>query len=143
MKKLYTICLLIATVFSVNALAQNAPLNKQQTLDYIEKLFKESFIYGESLVKVVSVTLDNKILQVNLSDGAKSRNELLLNQLLMIKKSNMAANRYHIGYYFEGKADVNVLYHISAESDANRLKKAIEHLIEILKTEKSTDPFGE
>ena len=141
MKKIVLFFIILLGTLSISQ-AQNAPLNKQQTLEYIEKLFKESFIYGEPSIKVISVTLDNKILEVNLSEGTKTRKEFLPNQLLMIKNSTIS-NSYHIGYYAEGKEDVNLLYHISTESDAKRLKKALEHLIEILKTEKSADPFGE
>lgn len=119
--------------------AQNAPLNKQQTLEYIEKVFKETYKVDETSTKPERVILDNKILQVNLSSGKKSRVELLSNQPLLIKK-DPSFDRYHIGY---NNVNQYILYCISTESDAKRLKKALEHLIEILKTEKNTDPFGE
>lgn len=35
----------------------------------------------------------------------------------------------------------NIFFCIELESDANRLKKALEHLIQLVKAEKSTDPF--
>jgi hypothetical protein len=141
MKKSILLCIIFFGM-QFQSQAQNEPLNKKQTIDYIEKLYKESYSYNDTSITVVSVTLDNKILQVNLSEGTKTRRELIPNQSLMIKKS-ITEGHYHIGYYAEGKDDVNVLFHISTESDAKRLLKALEHLIEILKTEKNTDPFGE
>ena len=143
MKKLITICLLLATAFIVNVQAQNAPLNKQQTLEYIEKLYKETFEYNpDKNFTVFNVTLDGKILQVIYSNGLKSRIELFSNQTLTITKDDPKYG-YDIIYNPPIKNNKNILTHISLESDAKRLKKALEHLIEILKTEKSTDPFGE
>lgn len=138
MKKLILfITILLCTLNGIQA--QNAPLNKQQTLEYIEKVFKECYKVDETSTKPERVILDNKILQVNLSSGKKSRVELLSNQPLLIKK-DPTFDRYHIGY---NNVNQYILYCISTEYDANRLKKALEHLIEILKTEKNTDPFGE
>lgn len=138
MKKLILSCIILLLTLN-NTQAQNAPLNKQQTLEYIEKVFKETYKFDETLTKPESVILDNKILQVNLSSGKKSRVELLPNQQLLIKK-DPSFDCYHIGY---NNVNQYILYYISTESDAKRLKKALEHLIEILKTEKNTDPFGE
>jgi hypothetical protein len=138
MKKLILSCIILLCTLN-NIKAQNAPLNKQQTLEYIEKVFKECYKVDETSTKPERVVLDNKILQVNLSSGKKSRVELLSNQPLLIKK-DPTFDRYHIGY---NNVNQYILYCISTESDAKRLKKALEHLIEILKTEKNTDPFGE
>lgn len=87
MKKLITVCLLIATAFSVNAQTQNQPLNKQQTLDYIEKLFKASYKFdADPTVVITSVTLDFKTLQVNLNEGSKVRILLEDNRILEVSK---------------------------------------------------------
>jgi hypothetical protein len=137
MKKLITICLLLATAFSVNAQAQNAPLNKQQTVDYIEKLFKAAFKQGA--FKVNSVTLDGKILHATFSDGNINRTDLSEDNLLVILGPK--SDGYHIK--FSPENEKMIFCCIQLEADAKRLKKALEHLIEILKTEKSTDPFGE
>lgn len=133
MKKLIAIFLLLATTFIVNA--QNTPLNKQQTLDYIEKLYKATYQFQD--IKVLSVTLDDKTLNISLTSGNVFRKDLTRPELLAIK---LVAPGYNVSYSSD---KYEILFAIQNEIDAKKLKKALEHLIEILKTEKSTDPFGE
>jgi len=136
MKKLILFCIiLLCTLSSIQA--QNAPLNKQQTLDYIEKLFKSTYKQGS--FKFNSVTLDGKILNSTFSDGAIYRTDLSKDELLVILGPE--TDGYHIKFSPENEKIIFCC--IQLEADAKRLKKALEHLIEILKTEKSTDPFGE
>lgn len=135
MKKLITICLLLAIPLSVNAQAQNTPLNKQQTLDYIEKLFKATYRYEDD--KVLSVTLDEKTLNISITGGNVFRRDLTRLESLTI---DLVAPGYNVSYPSD---KLEILFAIQIEADAKKLKKALEHLIEILKTEKSKDPFGE
>ena len=140
MKKLILCCGILLCTLN-NTQAQNAPLNTQQTLDYIEKLFKASYRYvGDPTRVVTNVTLDFKTLQVNHNNGRKFRTLLDDDRLLKVSFTNDDKNDgYKIS--FEG-SEHSILYLIQNESDANRLKNALTHLIEILKAEKSTDPFG-
>jgi hypothetical protein len=140
MKKLIPICLLIVIAFSVKAPAQNAPLNKQQTLDYIEKLFRANYESSDNL-KITEFKLDGKILSWK-SNVAGIRTDLSAATSLEIDLLGTPLNpNYQIFYKKENNDKVNVLTWIRVESDAKRLKKALEHLIDIVKTEKSTDPF--
>ena len=128
--------ILLGTLSSLQA--QNAPLNKQQTLEYIEKLYKETYQFNEN--KVLSVTIDGKILVIKFSSDGISRRDLSKADSLFLGKPNSSG---HFDIRFVSEYYAQILCCIQLEADANRLKKALEHLIEILKTEKSTDPFGE
>lgn len=134
MKKLILFCIILLCTLN-NTQAQNAPLNKQQTLDYIEKLFKSSYRFENTQIE--SLSLDHKTLVIKFNDGGESRRNLS-NISLSIKEDD--EKEFFIKSVAENKS---VLFHIQTEEDAKRLKKALEHLIEILKTEKNTDPFGE
>ncbi|MEY3499945.1 MAG: hypothetical protein RL308_1614 [Bacteroidota bacterium] len=122
-----------------NLQAQNAPLNKQQTLDYIEKLYKASRSKDTRYV-IASVTLDFKTLQVNYSTGTVRRAHLEDNRLLEVYY--IGNDEYNVSYEASNESKDIIFSGIQNESDANKLKKALTHLIEILKTEKNTDPFG-
>jgi hypothetical protein len=136
MKKLILFCIILLGTFSCTQ-AQNTPLNKQQTLEYIEKLFKAS--YKQNNFKVTSVVLDRKILNTTFSDDSILRTDLSKNELLVIE----GPDTYGFHIKFSPENEKQIFCCIQLEADAKRLKKALEHLIEILKTEKSTDPFGE
>lgn len=47
-----------------------------------------------------------------------------------------------LGYLIKDE-QVTFFYAIMTEIDANRIKKALSHLIKLVKEEKNTDPFGE
>lgn len=143
MKKL--ILLIILSIGTQSLQAQNAQLSKQQTLDYIEKLFKASYKYdADAQVVIINVILDGKTLQVNISSGIKERKLLDGNRNLEVSSQNfIGENKYMISYNSSKEPKDILLWNIQTEEDAKRLKKALEHLIEILKTEKNTDPFGE
>jgi hypothetical protein len=137
MKKLILFCIIFFGM-QIHLQAQNAPLNKQQTLDYIENLFKVAYYYKD--FKVNDILLDGKILTISFSEGSNVRKDLSKSEPL---KVGFASN--NVGYCVHNSSSVNdqILWGIQTETDAKKLKKALEHLIEILKTEKSTDPFGE
>lgn len=134
MKKLILICTILLCTLSITQ-AQNTPLNKQQTLDYIEKLYKATYLYQD--FKVLSVTLDDKTLNISITSGNVFRKDLTRPESLAIA---LVAPGYNVSYPSD---KYEILFAIQNEIDAKKLKKALEHLIEILKTEKSTDPFGE
>jgi SNF2 family DNA or RNA helicase len=143
MKKLILFCIiLLGTLSSLQA--QNAPLNKQQTLEYIEKLFKDSYSWGDYYIKSISLK-GNTLEWYSTNSNEKHRVYISkLNYLIVEKQDRGACNfPYHPYFDISGDKGEYILGGIMLESDANRLKKALEHLIEILKTEKSTDPFGE
>lgn len=87
---------------------------------------------------ILIVTLDDKTLNVSTTTGSVTRKELS-------KPEPLAVNLISSGYcvsYSSNKYDT-LLWAMQTEADAKKLKKALEHLVEILKTEISTDPFGE
>lgn len=134
MKKLLLASIIcIATTFV--AKAQAPPLNKQQTLDFINELFKKASDYANI---TVGYTLEKKVLVLTYRNGDKYRQNLgkLNADSIFIENRDNKFIVYRIHQkdnYFFGA--------IQLEADAIRLKKALEHLIELVKTEKSTDPF--
>ena len=132
MKKLiFAFIICIATSF--DASAQTPPLNKQQTLDYINNLFKKSSEFAGE------VSLEGKVMSVIMSSGKPSRTDLPSLGLLAIKKYEKS----EIFYVYSPPEEKVIFWMISLESEALRLKKALEHLIELVKAEKSTDPFDD
>ncbi len=135
MKNFLLICFLFFGAHS-GLEAQNTALNKQQTIAYINKLFKIAYRYKET--KIDTVTVDGKVLTVFLSTGQHYRSDLSKSEPLVIA-------RVKSGYQIRYKSAANteeILWAIQTEDDAKRLQKAVQHLIGILKTEKKTDPFG-
>jgi hypothetical protein len=118
------------------ALAQTPPLNKQQTLEYINKLYINSYVSSFDVnIKVKSVTLDNEVLVITFNDGQASRHEITkLTKLEVMQRTETGA------YFLTDKHEV-IFAALQHEVDANRLKKALEHLIDLLKAEKGPDPF--
>ncbi|MDR2270531.1 MAG: hypothetical protein LBF27_06450 [Sphingobacterium sp.] len=135
MKNFLLICFLFFGAHS-GLEAQNAALNKQQTIAYINKLYKVAYRYKET--KIDTVTVDGKVLTVFLSTGQHYRSDISKSEPLIIA-------RVKSGYQIRYKSAANteeILWAIQTEDDAKRLQKALQHLIGILKTEKRTDPFG-
>lgn len=136
MKNLLTIFVLFLGFGMQFLQAQKSiPLNKQQTVDYIEKLAKISYKFGN--FKISSIGLDGKNLMITYSDGEINRKDLSLPYALKITNKDFG---YNVAYDNDSKKLIGCL---QLEDDAKRLKKALEHLIEILKTEKDADPFGD
>jgi len=81
------------------------------------------------------------MLNINLSSGEKSRYDLSNISSLVYKKED-TDGQFYIYSSTETDKRKPILFHIQTEDDAKRLKKALEHLIAILKTEKNADPFG-
>ncbi len=135
MKNFLLICFLFFGAHS-GLEAQNAALNKQQTIAYINKLYKVAYRYKET--KIDTVTVDGKVLTVFLSTGQHYRSDISKSEPLIVA-------RVKSGYQIRYKSAANteeILWAIQTEDDAKRLQKALQHLIGILKTEKRTDPFG-
>lgn len=135
MKNFLLICFLFFGAHS-GLEAQNTTLNKQQTIAYINKLYKIAYRYKET--KIDTVTVDGKVLTVFLSTGQHYRSDLS-------KSEPLAVARVKSGYQIRYKSAASteeILWAIQTEDDAKRLQKALQHLIGILKTEKKTDPFG-
>jgi len=117
--------------------AQNNALNKGQTVDYINKLYKVAYQYKET--KIDTVILDGKVLNVFLSTGKNYRSDISKSDSLVVSKENAG---YHIRYKSSPNT-AEILWAIQIEEDARRLKNALQHLIAILTAEKSEDPFAE
>lgn len=130
MKKLFlALVICLATSFAANA--QTTPLNKQQTLDYLNKQYRKFNDNFDSLF------LDNKVLVQSFKGGTSFRLDVSELGNLVVKMNEHSGSGVDVRY----KPNRNVFYGIDVESDAIRLKKALEHLIDLLKAEKSTDPF--
>lgn len=137
MKNLFTLFVLFFGFGMQFLQAQtSAPLNKQQTVDYIEKLAKIS--YKHQSWTITNVGLNGKSLTITYSDGEIVRKDLQLPYPLKIAKKDCG---YAVA--FDTVEEKFIISCLQLEDDAKRLKKATEHLIEIFKTEKNTDPFGD
>lgn len=135
MKKIL-IAFVICVVSTYVGKAQTPQFNKHQTINYIDNLFKQSFT-KEAGQTISNVSLDAKVLNISMVTGQNFRFDILALTSLIIKKHD----GYNSFYITSSQEEKSIFWFISLESDANRLKKALEHLIELLKTEKSTDPF--
>jgi len=136
MKNLLTLFLLLIGLGAELQAQKSAPLTKQQTVDYIEKLVKVSYKFEN--YSIVSIGLNGKNLTITYSDGEIVRKDLQLPYALKVVKRDCG---YAVGY--DTEKDNFLIACLQLEDDAKRLKKAFEHLIEILKTEKDVDPFGD
>jgi len=145
MKKIFLAFLVLFSV-AYTAKAQTPPLNKQETLDYISKIYKSTHLRPtQPQWKVEKVHVDAKVLIITYIDGTLERKDFLNLKNLIVAKSEETSLEPGNGLYYivEDGKDIksNIFMCIQLESDANRLKKALEHLIELVKAEKSTDPF--
>jgi hypothetical protein len=138
MKKiLFSLILFAALINTIHA--QSNSLTKQETLDYILKLFKANYDDANNSIK--SVALDGKIFTVTVMTGQQIRTDFnkIKPDLLKIVQEDR--------FFFimdGGNTTANaqpVIFKIQLESDAIRLKKALAHLIKLVQAEKSTDPF--
>lgn len=141
MKKIiFAFIICISTSFYTSA--QTPSLNKQQTLEYITKLWKAN--YDDADGSLTSVTLDGKVLTVITSKGKSHRTDLtIINPRLLLISNDIFDGKTYYFIHIEGSKAKSIIFGIQLESDALRLKKALEHLIEIVKAEKSTDPFDD
>ena len=123
--KTKTIITAILLLFSLTSFAQHKKeLTKEETLTYINDLFKKSTGLTEN------INLDGK----TLVRGSR-RCYLMQNRSLEV--------RYNTAVYLvvSGNEEYPCLY-AKTEEDAKRLKNALEHLIKLLKAEPETDPFA-
>ncbi len=135
-----TITTFITTVFmlfSISAFSQT----KDETLKYINDLYKKTYKFTNdsgTIVKIEKVILDGKVLEVYYSNGNSDRSELMKFKSPQIKYYEKK-NDYDI---WNSTGDETILFRISSEEDAKRLKNALEHLIKIVQDEPETDPFA-
>lgn len=134
--KNFLLCCFLLIGMGIQSQGQNTALNKQQTIAYINKLYKIAYRYKET--KIDTVTVDGKVLTVFLSTGQHYRSDLSKSEPLVIAR---VKSGYQIRYKSASNTE-EILWAIQTEDDAKRLQKAVQHLIGILKTEKKTDPFG-
>lgn len=128
MKTITTLLILFCS-FNICS-AQKAELSKEETVKYINDL------YMKSLNQTGNVILDGKTLVISFDNKIISREYLMVTQPLKVTE--------HDGKHYirDQKEEVVLLWGIPVENDAQRLKNALEHLIEILKAEPETDPFA-
>lgn len=132
MKKfLFAFLMCIATCFF--AKAQTQPLNKQQTIDYIVDLINKMDVSGH----LKNIEIDNKVMVLVGKYAGEERIEVADLQDLEVRKKTIDSS---YPFYIHYKNGI-IFMMIETESDAIRLKKALEHLIALVKAEKSTDPF--
>lgn len=136
MKKLITLFVLFLGLGLANA--QETKPTKDETVKYINDLYKKAFDSDKD-VKIESVTLDGKILLITFASGRSFRRPIFKKESLKIVKRD---NDNLFSIYYE--SDISeLIWAIQTEEDAKRLKKALEHLIDILQNEKNADPFGD
>jgi hypothetical protein len=146
MKKFITICLITVATFVMHA--QKKELNKEETCAYIEKIIvnaaKAAHDHpGEKFTtqKIESLNIEGKVLTMRYDDNDVYRIELNPYAQISVDYKYLL-NNYSAGKWYVVKVGSDVISNkITIESDANRLKKALEHLLELLKTDHS-DPFG-
>lgn len=134
--KNFLLCCFLLIGMGTPSQGQHTALNKQQTIAYINKLYKMAYRYKET--KIDTVTVDGKVLTVFLSTGQHYRSDISKSEPLIIARVKAG---YQIRYKSAASTE-EILWAIQTEDDAKRLQKALQHLIGILKTEKKTDPFG-
>jgi len=147
MKKLKSITTFITTalmLFSLTALSQT----KEETVKYINDLYQKAFQYSDNsgtIFKVDSVILDGKTLVIKIGTGNGTRRELMPYKNLEVEKGRCGTGDYISDAYNIISSDnstVKILWCIGIESDAKRLKNALEHLIKLVEDEPETDPFA-
>lgn len=147
MKKLLTICLLIATTFTVNA----QELNFEQTVTYINTFFKDNskipYYNGESntgyLILGIQASKDGKIVffanyknQIPTTNFDSPLSSFNLFDVKEFKNTN--GNLY---FYAAEQSTKKIGYlDLHSESNSERIKKAFLHLQSLCN--KSEDPFG-
>lgn len=132
----FLVCCFLAIGIVMPTIAQNANLNKQQTMAYINKLYKTAYRYKET--KIDTVTVDGKVLTVFLSSGQHFRSDIAKADVLVFAK---VKSGYQIRFKSSPSTE-EILWAIQTEDDAKRLKNALEHLSRLVKKEKKTDPFA-
>lgn len=140
MKKLITICLIMAATFAMQA--QKKELNKDETIEYIDKLWKSSFIDAPSLAPI-SVKVDGKIIEVknydeNVDGGIAKRRSTITGSTIF-EITSFKPKYTDLNYSITIRKE-EILDGISTYEDASRLKRALEHLQKLLETDDS-DPF--
>lgn len=130
MKKFITICLIMAATFVMQA--QKNELNKEETVAYIEKLYKANYY------QVSSVSLDGGILVV-VEEGKSGKSEKIRHE---IKNSPFRIHQIEDQFFIDHNNDKYFMWFLKTKTDAERMKKALEHLQKLIQTEGSDDPFG-
>ena len=131
-KTILTAFLLLFCIFSF---AQKAKLSKEETVKYINDLYKDVYSVPDTDYEVVSVTLDRTVLVIIYSNKDKYRRELLKSKIPLTVEEQKQCGYFVIG-------DGTLLGCINSKEDAIRLKNALEHLISIIKNDKDIDPFA-
>lgn len=130
MKKLLSIFVLLILFAAVQA--QGNSVNKKQTVDYIESIFKSSYQFKN--FKVSSVVLDGKTLISTYSDGDVYKKDLTLKGPLKITQRS---GKYSVDLQ---AADMIVFGNLKSEDDATKLKNALQFLIDLLQSDSGTTP---
>ena len=149
MKTTKTIITAILLCFFAFANAQQKKeLTKEETVKYINDLLIKSYQFTDEQTKikstVKSVILDGRILTIKIKpdEGSESVSRRPLMNYKLPLKIKMEYSRWTGDYDIIDNNDKIVLFYISLEEDAKRLKNALEHLIKLLKAEPETDPFA-
>lgn len=138
MKNLF---LLLFAVVPLLAAAQQKPLTKAETVAYIEKTFRAN--YDDSEAKITLFSVEGKVLSWQNDKGKNTRHDLGSMPALTYETYEYNNATLYLVYYRLNDKKISLYPAIRIEADAKRLIKATEHLIELLRAEKNTDPFGE
>ena len=126
--KTKTIITAVIVLFSLTSFAQTKKeLTKEETLAYINKT---TYNIDPSRV-VILYELDNKVLVFD-----NTRVNLMDNKTTAVVYNNVY-QLYAINF-----GDKEISWRAKLEEDAQRLKRAFDHLIKLVRAEPDTDPFA-
>ncbi len=126
--KIKTIITAVIVLFSLTSFAQQKKeLTKEETLTYIKQTNEK---VGTFYLKY---ELDNKVL---VFDSNNTRINLMENKATAVVYDNVKK------WYAINFGDKRIFYGAKLEEDAQRLKRAFDHLIKLVKAEPNTDPFA-
>jgi hypothetical protein len=129
MKSLFLIVAFIANTLAIKA------QTKEETIKYIDSLYKTTFTFGR--ITVTSVTCQKNLLVKTFSDNDTAKTNLLDIKKLQLEQ-HYTGTKWHITYISNtaGNKSEYVLGHIGSEADAQKLKTALERLIAWVQKEK-------
>ncbi len=141
--KIIFIVFLIITI-SFTATSQTPSYNKEQTINYINDLASKAIADKDWVVKYSISYNDLLVGQTGYAKEPRRYNLLNITELKLTNENispETGLSVYQLTFVMIGSTLMHpIVSMIALEDDAKRLKKAFEHLIELVK--KDGDPFG-
>ena len=130
MKKLITICLIMAATFATQA--QEKGPSKEETVAYLNKMTTEKIDLKDGTSSRLSFSVEGKMIKIRYIPEFSFMNE------------DIEINAYSTAEIKDGDAIFYrsiFIYETKSTSDLSRFKKAFDHLLYLVNNDKS-DPFG-